>query len=42
MSADGFTLWCVFSVYGAGAKKGVKAHDCFNLVKATLTLRPTR
>ena len=39
MSADGLTLWCVFSVYGEGAKQGVKAHDRFNLVKATL--RPT-
>jgi len=38
MSADGLTMWAVFSVYGAGAKKGVQAHDKFNLVKATLTL----
>jgi len=42
MSADGLTLWCVFSVYGPGAKRGAKAHDCFNLVKATLTLKPMR
>jgi hypothetical protein len=40
MSADGLTLWCVFSVYGAGARQGIDAHDRFNLVKATLTLRP--
>ena len=39
MSADGLTLWCVFSVYGQGAKQGVQAHDKFNLVKATLKLR---
>lgn len=39
MSADGLTLWAVFSVYGEGAKQGIKAHDRFNLVKATL-LRP--
>jgi hypothetical protein len=36
MSADGHTLWCVFSVYGDGAKRGINAHDRFNLVKATL------
>lgn len=40
MSADGLTMWCVFSVYGEGAKQGIKAHDCFNLVKLTLSLRP--
>lgn len=39
MSADGRTLWCVFSVYGDGAKQGVRAHDRFNLVRATLRLR---
>ncbi len=38
MSADGLTLWSVFSVYGEGAKQGIKAHDKFNLVKATLKL----
>ena len=38
MSADGLTLWAIFSVYGDGAKKGIKAHDKFNLVKATLKL----
>jgi len=37
ISPDGLTLWCVFSVYGEGAKKGIKAHDKFNLVKASLT-----
>lgn len=36
MSANGLTLWCVFSVYGAGAKQGIHGHDRFNLVKATL------
>jgi hypothetical protein len=38
MSADGLTLWSFFSVYGGGAKMGVKAHDQFNLVKATLQI----
>jgi hypothetical protein len=38
-SADGLTLWSIFSAYGEGAKQGVKAHDRFNLVKATLELR---
>jgi hypothetical protein len=36
MSADGLTLWAIFSVYGEGAKKGIKAHDRFNLIKVTL------
>jgi hypothetical protein len=40
VSADGLTLWCVFSAYGKGARQGIDAHDKFNLVKATLTLRP--
>jgi len=40
MSTDGLTMWCVFSVYGDGAKKGIDGHDKFNLVKATLTLLP--
>jgi hypothetical protein len=35
MSTDGLTVWCIFSVYGEGAKKGLNAHDRFNLVKAT-------
>jgi hypothetical protein len=39
MSADGLTLWCVFSAYGDGARQGINAHDKFNVVKATLTLR---
>lgn len=39
MSADGQVLWCVFAVYGAGAKEGIKAHDKFNLVKVTLELK---
>jgi hypothetical protein len=37
MSADGATLWAIFSAYGEGAKGGIKAHDRFNLVKVTLT-----
>jgi hypothetical protein len=37
MSADGLTLWAIFSVYGEGAKQGIKAHDRFNLIKATLS-----
>jgi hypothetical protein len=36
MSADGLTLWSVFSVYGEGAKQGIKAHDRFNLLQAKL------
>ena len=39
MSADGLTLWCIFSVYGKGAKEGIDAHDKFNVVKAKLRLR---
>ncbi len=38
MSADGLTLWAVFSVYGQGAKLGIRAHDRFNLVKVSLRL----
>jgi len=41
ISADGLTLWSVFSVYGEGAKQGINAHDKFNLAKATLTLNPS-
>jgi hypothetical protein len=40
MSADGSTLWAIFSVYGAGAKQGIKAHDRFNLVKVKLSIVP--
>jgi hypothetical protein len=40
MSADGSTLWAIFSVYGEGAKQGIKAHDRFNLIKATLSIAP--
>jgi hypothetical protein len=36
MSADGLTLWCIFSAYGDGAKRGIKAHDRFNLVRVKL------
>ncbi|HUT95552.1 MAG TPA: DUF4185 domain-containing protein [Thermoguttaceae bacterium] len=39
ISPDGLTMWCVFSVYGAGAAQGIQAHDRFNLVKVSLTLR---
>jgi hypothetical protein len=38
MTADGLTLWSVFSVYGDGAKKGINAHDRFNLIEANLVL----
>lgn len=38
-SEDGRTLWCVFSVYGKGARQGIDGHDKFNLVKATVRLR---
>jgi hypothetical protein len=40
MADGGRTLWCIFSAYGTGAKEGITAHDRFNLVKATLKLRP--
>ena len=36
MSADGLRLWSIFSTYGDGAKKGINAHDRFNVVEATL------
>lgn len=39
MSPDGQTLWCIFSAYGPGAKRGIDAHDKFNLVKATIHLK---
>ncbi|SPE62235.1 hypothetical protein SBV1_790019 [Verrucomicrobia bacterium] len=39
MSADGLTVWAIFSVYGEGAKRGINAHDRFNLVKATFKSR---
>ncbi len=39
MRGDGLTLWSIFSVYGEGGKKGINAHDRFNVVKATLQLR---
>jgi hypothetical protein len=43
MSADGLTLWSIFSVYGEGAKTGINAHDKFNLIKLSLQLlRPAR
>lgn len=38
VSPDGQTLWCVFSAYGEGAKRGIAAHDRFNLVKVELKL----
>jgi CubicO group peptidase (beta-lactamase class C family) len=42
MSDDGLTIWSIFSVYGDGAKKGINAHDKFNLVKASLRPVPPR
>jgi len=39
MSADGRECWCIFAAYGPGAKKGIQAHDRFNLVKAIFLLR---
>jgi hypothetical protein len=36
ISADGLTMWAVFSVYGAGTGM---YHDRFNLKKATLSLK---
>jgi hypothetical protein len=39
MSADGRSLWCIFSVYGQGARQGIDGHDKFNVVKSTLQLR---
>jgi hypothetical protein len=41
MSADGLTMWNVFSVWGSGAQQGVNGHDHFNLVKVTITLKGT-
>jgi hypothetical protein len=38
ISADGLTLWCIFSAYGDGAKRGIKAHDRFNLVRVKLKI----
>jgi len=37
-SPDGLTTWAIFSVYGEGAKRGIDAHDKFNLIKATLEI----
>jgi hypothetical protein len=42
MTPDGLTLWAVFSVYGDGAKQGIKAHDRLNVLKATLKLSGER
>jgi len=42
ISEDGLQLWSIFSVYGEGAKSGIKAHDQFNMVKATLKLIQVR
>jgi hypothetical protein len=39
-SADGLDLWCVFSVYGEGAERGIRAHDCFNVARLTLSPAP--
>ncbi len=35
MSADGSTAWAIFSVYGGSAKRGINAHDRFNLVEVS-------
>jgi hypothetical protein len=40
MSADGMTLWAIFSVWGESAKHGINAHDRFNLIKVTLSNAP--
>ena len=40
MSADGQSVWCIFSTYGPGAKLGINAHDKFNLVRARIELKP--
>lgn len=40
MSADGRTLWAVFSVWGGSARQGIDADDRFNLVKVTLDAAP--
>lgn len=42
MSADGLTLWSIFTCYGDGAKTGICGHDRFNLIKATLELYPSK
>jgi hypothetical protein len=42
MSADGTTLWTIFSCYGGSATNGIHAHDRFNLIKATLQLYPAK
>jgi len=42
MSADGSTLWAIFSCYGGSAKEGIHAHDRFNLVKATVQFYPVK
>ncbi len=38
MSKDGLTMWCIFAAYGDGAKRGIKAHDRFNLVRVRLEI----
>ena len=39
MSADGRTLWAIFSAYGEGAKRGIRAHDRFNLIEVKLNVK---
>lgn len=39
IAPDGRTLWAIFAVYGEGAKKGINAHDKFNLMKVSLQVR---
>jgi hypothetical protein len=38
MASDGKSLWCIFSCYGGSAKRGINAHDRFNLLEARLRL----
>jgi hypothetical protein len=38
ISAEGKTMWCIFAVYGDGAKKGIGAHDRFNLIRVNLEI----
>ncbi|HEX3799588.1 MAG TPA: DUF4185 domain-containing protein [Verrucomicrobiae bacterium] len=38
MSADGATVWAVFSAYGDGGKQGLRAHDRFNVVKVIFSI----
>jgi hypothetical protein len=37
MRSDGLSAWAIFSVYGGSAKRGINAHDRFNLVEVTFS-----